>query len=149
MDSLECAKLQVDKTRNKIRFIMVIDTSVQKEKELGPKKFISVIQPANLSTYYFIKFPAECLCLRFLWTLRVFLVPMVWPQILQSNDNPIMCISICSLICPLCLDVLLQTLHLCPPSVKVICWSIYKLSLIHIWRCRRYAVCRSRWSPYH
>ena len=24
-----------------------------------------------------------------------------------------------------------------------------KLSLIHIWRCRRYAVCRSRWSPYH
>ena len=27
--------------------------------------------------------------------------------------------------------------------------SPLKLSLIHIWRCRRYAVCRSRWSPYH
>ena len=27
-----------------------------------------------------------------------------------------------------------------------LCWL---LSLIHIWRCRRYAVCRSRWSPYH
>eukprot|EP00826_Nyctotherus_ovalis_P022112 TRINITY_DN17241_c0_g1_i2.p1 TRINITY_DN17241_c0_g1~~TRINITY_DN17241_c0_g1_i2.p1 ORF type:complete len:197 (+),score=27.64 TRINITY_DN17241_c0_g1_i2:150-740(+) len=26
---------------------------------------------------------------------------------------------------------------------------IYNLSLIHICRCRRYAVCRSRWSPYH
>eukprot|EP00826_Nyctotherus_ovalis_P042352 TRINITY_DN4344_c0_g3_i6.p1 TRINITY_DN4344_c0_g3~~TRINITY_DN4344_c0_g3_i6.p1 ORF type:complete len:214 (+),score=53.51 TRINITY_DN4344_c0_g3_i6:61-702(+) len=25
----------------------------------------------------------------------------------------------------------------------------YYLSLIHICRCRRYAVCRSRWSPYH
>ena len=25
----------------------------------------------------------------------------------------------------------------------------WELSLIHIWRCRRYAVCRSRWSPYH
>eukprot|EP00826_Nyctotherus_ovalis_P027764 TRINITY_DN2172_c0_g1_i17.p2 TRINITY_DN2172_c0_g1~~TRINITY_DN2172_c0_g1_i17.p2 ORF type:complete len:221 (-),score=28.20 TRINITY_DN2172_c0_g1_i17:22-684(-) len=25
----------------------------------------------------------------------------------------------------------------------------YILSLIHICRCRRYAVCRSRWSPYH
>eukprot|EP00826_Nyctotherus_ovalis_P018432 TRINITY_DN15520_c0_g2_i1.p2 TRINITY_DN15520_c0_g2~~TRINITY_DN15520_c0_g2_i1.p2 ORF type:complete len:104 (-),score=23.67 TRINITY_DN15520_c0_g2_i1:14-325(-) len=25
----------------------------------------------------------------------------------------------------------------------------YGLSLIHICRCRRYAVCRSRWSPYH
>eukprot|EP00826_Nyctotherus_ovalis_P014107 TRINITY_DN13896_c0_g2_i2.p1 TRINITY_DN13896_c0_g2~~TRINITY_DN13896_c0_g2_i2.p1 ORF type:complete len:141 (-),score=42.17 TRINITY_DN13896_c0_g2_i2:22-444(-) len=25
----------------------------------------------------------------------------------------------------------------------------YTLSLIHICRCRRYAVCRSRWSPYH
>ena len=27
--------------------------------------------------------------------------------------------------------------------------SLSLLSLIHIWRCRRYAVCRSRWSPYH
>ena len=27
--------------------------------------------------------------------------------------------------------------------------SAKNLSLIHIWRCRRYAVCRSRWSPYH
>ena len=27
--------------------------------------------------------------------------------------------------------------------------KIPNLSLIHIWRCRRYAVCRSRWSPYH
>ena len=26
---------------------------------------------------------------------------------------------------------------------------VYILSLIHILRCRRYAVCRSRWSPYH
>eukprot|EP00826_Nyctotherus_ovalis_P007620 TRINITY_DN11928_c0_g1_i2.p1 TRINITY_DN11928_c0_g1~~TRINITY_DN11928_c0_g1_i2.p1 ORF type:complete len:227 (+),score=75.42 TRINITY_DN11928_c0_g1_i2:581-1261(+) len=25
----------------------------------------------------------------------------------------------------------------------------HSLSLIHICRCRRYAVCRSRWSPYH
>ena len=24
-----------------------------------------------------------------------------------------------------------------------------KLSLIHIWRCRRSTLCRSRWSPYH
>ena len=23
------------------------------------------------------------------------------------------------------------------------------LSLIHICRCRRYSLCRSRWSPYH
>eukprot|EP00826_Nyctotherus_ovalis_P004427 TRINITY_DN10957_c0_g2_i3.p1 TRINITY_DN10957_c0_g2~~TRINITY_DN10957_c0_g2_i3.p1 ORF type:complete len:222 (-),score=19.50 TRINITY_DN10957_c0_g2_i3:23-688(-) len=27
--------------------------------------------------------------------------------------------------------------------------NIVLLSLIHICRCRRYAVCRSRWSPYH
>eukprot|EP00826_Nyctotherus_ovalis_P026036 TRINITY_DN2029_c0_g1_i15.p2 TRINITY_DN2029_c0_g1~~TRINITY_DN2029_c0_g1_i15.p2 ORF type:complete len:146 (+),score=20.07 TRINITY_DN2029_c0_g1_i15:147-584(+) len=26
---------------------------------------------------------------------------------------------------------------------------LFDLSLIHICRCRRYAVCRSRWSPYH
>ena len=36
------------------------------------------------------------------------------------------------------------------------CWKAYKircktntLSLIHIWRCRRSTLCRSRWSPYH
>eukprot|EP00826_Nyctotherus_ovalis_P004772 TRINITY_DN11053_c0_g2_i1.p1 TRINITY_DN11053_c0_g2~~TRINITY_DN11053_c0_g2_i1.p1 ORF type:complete len:127 (-),score=21.13 TRINITY_DN11053_c0_g2_i1:23-403(-) len=28
-------------------------------------------------------------------------------------------------------------------------YSALILSLIHICRCRRYAVCRSRWSPYH
>ena len=26
---------------------------------------------------------------------------------------------------------------------------VHKLSLIHIWRCRRSTLCRSRWSPYH
>ena len=29
------------------------------------------------------------------------------------------------------------------------CGTIRYLSLIHIWRCRRYSLCRSRWSPYH
>ena len=27
--------------------------------------------------------------------------------------------------------------------------STFYLSLIHIWRCRRSTLCRSRWSPYH
>ena len=27
--------------------------------------------------------------------------------------------------------------------------TIVSLSLIHIWRCRRSTLCRSRWSPYH
>ena len=27
--------------------------------------------------------------------------------------------------------------------------AAYRLSLIHIWRCRRSTLCRSRWSPYH
>ena len=26
---------------------------------------------------------------------------------------------------------------------------MFNLSLIHIWRCRRSTLCRSRWSPYH
>ena len=29
------------------------------------------------------------------------------------------------------------------------CTVMYTLSLIHIWRCRRSTLCRSRWSPYH
>ena len=33
-------------------------------------------------------------------------------------------------------------------KISLFC-NIPILSLIHIWRCRRYAVCRSRWSPYH
>ena len=28
-------------------------------------------------------------------------------------------------------------------------WPAFFLSLIHIWRCRRSTLCRSRWSPYH
>ena len=27
--------------------------------------------------------------------------------------------------------------------------AVLSLSLIHIWRCRRSTLCRSRWSPYH
>ena len=27
--------------------------------------------------------------------------------------------------------------------------KLFRLSLIHIWRCRRSTLCRSRWSPYH
>ena len=29
------------------------------------------------------------------------------------------------------------------------CALCFQLSLIHIWRCRRSTLCRSRWSPYH
>eukprot|EP00826_Nyctotherus_ovalis_P025015 TRINITY_DN1931_c0_g1_i13.p2 TRINITY_DN1931_c0_g1~~TRINITY_DN1931_c0_g1_i13.p2 ORF type:complete len:122 (-),score=21.48 TRINITY_DN1931_c0_g1_i13:18-383(-) len=37
-----------------------------------------------------------------------------------------------------------------PPTPKFPSPSkLQPLSLIHICRCRRYAVCRSRWSPYH
>ena len=28
-------------------------------------------------------------------------------------------------------------------------FAVIVLSLIHIWRCRRSTLCRSRWSPYH
>ena len=28
-------------------------------------------------------------------------------------------------------------------------YYVHMLSLIHIWRCRRSTLCRSRWSPYH
>ena len=41
-------------------------------------------------------------------------------------------------------------LDLCPMTLK--CngvRAVVKLSLIHIWRCRRSYACRSRWSPYH
>ena len=46
-----------------------------------------------------------------------------------------------------------------PTSITVLCclatqlhcsyFNILRLSLIHIWRCRRIERCRSRWSPYH
>eukprot|EP00826_Nyctotherus_ovalis_P022356 TRINITY_DN17364_c0_g1_i1.p1 TRINITY_DN17364_c0_g1~~TRINITY_DN17364_c0_g1_i1.p1 ORF type:complete len:269 (+),score=59.01 TRINITY_DN17364_c0_g1_i1:65-871(+) len=34
-------------------------------------------------------------------------------------------------------------------TIAELTYSEKELSLIHICRCRRYAVCRSRWSPYH
>ena len=50
--------------------------------------------------------------------------------------------------------------NICMPKVFVFVFAKVKkkkmlpkkhthLSLIHIWRCRRAAACRSRWSPYH
>ena len=33
--------------------------------------------------------------------------------------------------------------------IMLINWAARLLSLIHIWRCRRSTLCRSRWSPYH
>ena len=36
------------------------------------------------------------------------------------------------------------------PNIKCVLVSpVGWLSLIHIWRCRRSTLCRSRWSPYH
>ena len=47
----------------------------------------------------------------------------------------------------------------CKEKIRTICCHLDKkliemhlalnLSLIHIWRCRRSTLCRSRWSPYH
>ena len=35
------------------------------------------------------------------------------------------------------------------PKSNIISFVSQGLSLIHIWRCRRSTLCRSRWSPYH
>ena len=32
---------------------------------------------------------------------------------------------------------------------SIVVYDVQALSLIHIWRCRRSTLCRSRWSPYH
>ena len=34
-------------------------------------------------------------------------------------------------------------------NMTIMCIIFCNLSLIHIWRCRRSTLCRSRWSPYH
>merc|ERR1719300_1424989 len=60
--------------------------------------------------------------------LRFFLVLMVLPQILQSNDNPSICISMCSFISRLELVFMLQMLHMYPASFLITCCSIYKSS---------------------
>ena len=43
--------------------------------------------------------------------------------------------------------------HRWAPTVSTACvarlGAVTDLSLIHIWRCRRSTLCRSRWSPYH
>ena len=35
------------------------------------------------------------------------------------------------------------------PGSRDLLFNFWDLSLIHIWRCRRSTLCRSRWSPYH
>ena len=54
-------------------------------------------------------------------------------------------------------DCLKATLSQCDISITILLWKrgkwqnslAWRLSLIHIWRCRRSTLCRSRWSPYH
>ena len=51
-------------------------------------------------------------------------------------------------------DVTIKIINLCgrlPARKFPFSWQhmLVQLSLIHIWRCRRSTLCRSRWSPYH
>eukprot|EP00826_Nyctotherus_ovalis_P010013 TRINITY_DN12656_c0_g1_i13.p1 TRINITY_DN12656_c0_g1~~TRINITY_DN12656_c0_g1_i13.p1 ORF type:complete len:283 (+),score=45.38 TRINITY_DN12656_c0_g1_i13:70-918(+) len=48
-----------------------------------------------------------------------------------------------------CLIMLIDQSYLAFHNTTSVEQRVYGLSLIHICRCRRYAVCRSRWSPYH
>ena len=43
----------------------------------------------------------------------------------------------------------MQTTCIHPRAIETDQKTVYDLSLIHIWRCRRRLRCRSRWSPYH
>ena len=43
-----------------------------------------------------------------------------------------------------CRSIIRDNIH----SYLITVYRLY-LSLIHIWRCRRSTLCRSRWSPYH
>ena len=57
--------------------------------------------------------------------------------------------------CRSVMHVLYTSLAIFPHAVInwIQIWRIWmpemRLSLIHIWRCRRSTLCRSRWSPYH
>ena len=48
--------------------------------------------------------------------------------------------TVCKTVCPVLSVRCLSVMSVCP---------VLSLSLIHIWRCRRSTLCRSRWSPYH
>ena len=51
---------------------------------------------------------------------------------------------------PLLLNILAFFIETHPKqSQHDVSLQMYYLSLIHIWRCRRSTLCRSRWSPYH
>ena len=48
--------------------------------------------------------------------------------------------------CTVCSVYVILTLYV--DQVRFVIYFAF-LSLIHIWRCRRSTLCRSRWSPYH
>ena len=50
---------------------------------------------------------------------------------------------------PVCDFLLVIKSNWQPISYRFGAIAAYCLSLIHIWRCRRSTLCRSRWSPYH
>ena len=74
----------------------------------------------------------------------------------RSGISVCLCLCLClsqSLSLCLCLSVCLCSTPFVFSSPSLSLFFLYTalslLSLIHIWRCRRHVVCRSRWSPYH
>ena len=61
----------------------------------------------------------------------------------EYTDVQVKC---CMLWVPRCAGEVLYVMSTPMCRCGVVC---YELSLIHIWRCRRSTLCRSRWSPYH
>eukprot|EP00826_Nyctotherus_ovalis_P027855 TRINITY_DN21826_c0_g1_i1.p2 TRINITY_DN21826_c0_g1~~TRINITY_DN21826_c0_g1_i1.p2 ORF type:complete len:134 (-),score=4.25 TRINITY_DN21826_c0_g1_i1:10-411(-) len=59
------------------------------------------------------------------------------------------CRSLCTLTFQRKADTEFRTLLIVNDRLDFTTLVCQYLSLIHICRCRRYAVCRSRWSPYH
>ena len=71
-------------------------------------------------------------CLELPWMVKIFIILNIMRKILKKFFWNTLYLNILSW------------------SVGDLCsWKWLWLSLIHIWRCRRSTLCRSRWSPYH
>ena len=73
-----------------------------------------------------------------------------WSNLKQRSDyNQRVCVCVCLCVWEGCCVCVCLRACFYYVTTRYVLTFILQLSLIHIWRCRRYAVCRSRWSPYH
>eukprot|EP00826_Nyctotherus_ovalis_P029372 TRINITY_DN23199_c0_g1_i1.p1 TRINITY_DN23199_c0_g1~~TRINITY_DN23199_c0_g1_i1.p1 ORF type:complete len:144 (-),score=37.43 TRINITY_DN23199_c0_g1_i1:9-440(-) len=114
---------------------------IYRDERVAFVMFASLMKQMNLAGFYQQNIP---LAERYIYQINRLLAVYLPGLHRHFFDKGINCAYFCTswFLTSFCYALQFESDGCVPPFLLA-------LSLIHICRCRRYAVCRSRWSPYH